>query len=358
MTRETSTAPNCGSEAAALGSASAPKVVMPNLQLYPLRFAPIYQYRLWGGRELTKWFKTPLPGDDPIGEAWVLSDRNDHASTVAEGALKGRTIAQLIEQAPEPMLGKYFRHFSRFPLLLKFLDVQEMLSVQVHPSDSESDLIPKGETGKTEAWVVLEAKSGSLVYAGLKPGVTPGNLRVLSMQTVNDCLSNFPPSRGQAIVIDAGTVHSVGKGVVLFEIQENSDVTFRLYDWDHIDPKSRKRRPLQLDQALACVDFAQGQIRPVEPVMESGQPVRRERLFDCSHFKLWRVQSAVPFTVGAADAPRVLVCLEGLGSVEHIGETYAVEKGAVMLLPASVGVCRFEPTGGVTILEIALPDHA
>jgi mannose-6-phosphate isomerase len=330
---------------------------MPHLQLYPLRFAPIYQYRLWGGRELAKWSKAPLPGADPVGEAWVLSDRSDHPSIVADGALKGRTIAQLIALAPEPMLGKFARRFSRFPLLLKFLDVEKMLSVQVHPSDSETALIPNGETGKTEAWVILDAKPGSEVYAGLKPNVTPADLRALSEQTVNDCLASFSPSQGQAIVIAAGTVHSVGKGVVLFEIQENSDVTFRLYDWDHVDPKSLERRPLQIDQALACVDFAQGRIRPVEPVMEPGQPPLRERLFDTSHFRLWRVRSATPFTVGAADAPRILVCLEGQGGIEYSGETFAMEKGAVMLLPASVGVCRFQPSGVVTMLEIALPDQ-
>jgi mannose-6-phosphate isomerase len=334
-----------------------PEIAMPEVRLYPLRFLPIYQYRLWGGRELAKWFSTPLPGGDPVGEAWILSDRNDHPSIVKEGPLRGLTIAQLIELAPESMLGKFAGHFSRFPLLLKFLDVQKMLSVQVHPSDSESNLIPNGETGKTEAWIVLEAKSGSQVYAGLKHGVTSADLRGLSKQTVNDCLPSFSPSRGQAIVIEAGTVHSVGNGVVLFEIQENSDVTFRLYDWDHIDPKSCERRPLQLDLALTCIDFAQGQIGPIEPVIDPDQPPVRERLFDCSHFRLWRVRSTAPFTVGAANAPRVLVCLEGFGSVEHVGEPFAMEKGAVMLLPASVGVCRFQPDEAVTMLEIALPEH-
>ena len=107
---------------------------MTKSALYPLRFEPIYQYRLWGGRRLADWLKTPLPGDGPIGEAWLLSDRDEHPSRVAEGPLKGRTIAQLMEQSPELILGKLARRFRRFPLLLKFLDVQEMLSVQVHPS--------------------------------------------------------------------------------------------------------------------------------------------------------------------------------------------------------------------------------
>jgi hypothetical protein len=114
----------------------------------------------------------PLPGDGPIGEAWILSDRDDHPSRVADGPLKGRTIGQLMEQCPEQLMGKLAGRFHRFPLLLKFLDAREMLSVQVHPSDAHKDLLPAGETGKTEAWVVLEAGTESRIYAGLKPGTT------------------------------------------------------------------------------------------------------------------------------------------------------------------------------------------
>ena len=130
---------------------------MSQVPLYPLRFEPIYQYRLWGGRRLADLLTAPLPGDGPIGEAWVLSDREDHPSRVANGPLKGRTIAELLDQSPEPVLGKLAQRFRRFPLLLKFLDAREMLSVQVHPSDKQTNLLPKGESGKTEAWVVLEA---------------------------------------------------------------------------------------------------------------------------------------------------------------------------------------------------------
>jgi mannose-6-phosphate isomerase len=328
---------------------------MTEAPLYPLRFTPIYQYRLWGGRRLADWLKAPLPGDGPIGEAWLLSDRDEHPSRVAEGPLKGQTIALLIKQSPKPILCKLARRFRRFPLLLKFLDVQEMLSVQVHPSDSQANLIPKGETGKTEAWVVLEAESGSRVYAGLKPGTTAEDLRALSKRTVNKYLASFTPHRGQGILIEAGAVHSLGDGVVVFEVQENSDVTFRLYDWDHIDPTTGHRRALQVEKAMACVDLKQGPIRPILPVVESLQPAMRERLFDCPHFRLWRLQGAAPFAVGVVDEPRVLVCLDGIGNIEHNGADFTMEKGAVVLLPAAVGACRFRPQGPVTLLDIAIP---
>jgi mannose-6-phosphate isomerase len=333
------------------------KKVMTKSPLYPLRFTPIYQYRLWGGRRLADWLKVPLPIDGTIGEAWLLSDRDDHPSRVAEGPLKGRTIAQLMEQSPKLILGKLAQRFRRFPLLLKFLDVQKMLSVQVHPPDDKADLIPKGETGKTEAWVVLEADPASRVYAGLKLGVTAEDLRGLSKQTVDNCLASFTPQRGQGILIEAGVVHSLGDGVVVFEVQENSDVTFRLFDWEHIDPKTGHPRALQVEKALTCVDLEQGPIRPIAPVVETMQPAMRERLFDGPHFRLWRLQGAAPFAVGAADEPRVLVCLDGIGNIEYNGADFTMEKGAVMLLPAAVGACRFRPEGPVTLLDIAVPNQ-
>src|SRR5665647_318572 len=185
--------------------------------LYPLRFMPIYQYRLWGGRRLSSWLNTPLSGEGPVGEAWLLSDRDDHPSYVAEGPLRGRTITQLMEHSPQLILGTLSRRFKRFPLLLKYLDVQTMLSVQVHPADDDPHLIPDGETGKTEAWVVLEAAPDSRVYAGLKPGVTAENLRTLSKETVAANLAGLTPQRGQAILIEAGVVHSLGNGVLVFE---------------------------------------------------------------------------------------------------------------------------------------------
>jgi hypothetical protein len=132
---------------------------------YPLRFDPIYQYRLWGGRRMADLLAAPLPADVPIGEAWILSDRDDYPSVVADGPLKGKTIGQLLKEMPQELLGKLAGRFSRFPVLLKFLDVSKTLSVQVHPSDADTELIPAGESGKTEAWVILEAGPESRIDA-------------------------------------------------------------------------------------------------------------------------------------------------------------------------------------------------
>jgi mannose-6-phosphate isomerase len=325
--------------------------------MYPLRFEPIYQYRLWGGRRLANLLAAPLPGDGPIGEAWILSDRPDHPSRVADGPLKGRTIAELMAQCPQQLMGKLAGRFPRFPLLLKFLDAHEMLSVQVHPSDAHRDLLPAGESGKTEAWVVLEAGTASRIYAGLKPGTTVDDLRrALAGGTVAEHLAYFAPKPGDGVFIPAGTVHTLGGGVVVFEVQQNSDVTFRLYDWDHVDAKSGQPRPLQVDQALACINYAAGAGGLAAPVLEAATPVERERLFDCDRFRLWRLRGESPFTVGAPDVPRVLVCIEGKGRIEHGGATNETAKGDVFLLPAVLGACAFQPRGAVNVLEIEIPE--
>ena len=253
------------------------------MPLYPLRFEPIYQYRLWGGRRLATLLSAPLPGDGPIGEAWVLSDRTDHQSLVANGPLKGQTLGQVMKQFREQLMGKLSSRFSRFPLLLKFLDARAMLSVQVHPSDAHPELIPAGDTAKTEAWVVIDAKKGSRIYAGLKSGTTAGALRQsLDDGTIADHLVCINPKAGDAVFIPAGTVHSLGEDVVVFEVQQNSDVTFRLYDWGHVDAKTGQPRPLQVDQALASVGFADSKGGLVTPIVVTTTPVERERLFDCT----------------------------------------------------------------------------
>jgi mannose-6-phosphate isomerase len=318
--------------------------------LYPLRFEPIYQYRLWGGRRLATLLRDPLPNGGPVGEAWILSDRADHPSRVADGPLKGWTLGQLMDMAQDQLMGKLAWRFLRFPLLLKFLDALEMLSVQVHPA--------AGLYAKTEAWVVLEAGKRSCIYAGLKPHTTPEALRQsLRSGTVPDDLVGIDPKPGDGVFIPAGTVHSLGGDVVVFEIQQNSDTTFRLYDWDHVDADTGKPRPLQIDQAFAAIDFEESDAGLVLAVEEAVSPVERKRLFDCPYFSLWTLNGREEFTVGAEEMPRVLVCTAGAGQIEHGDITYPVGKGDVWLLPAVVGKSIFRPSGLVAMLEIAIPSR-
>jgi mannose-6-phosphate isomerase len=328
---------------------------MKDTPLYPLRFAPIYQYRPWGGRRLAELLSAPLPRDETVGEAWLLSDRDDEASRVADGPLKGKTLEQLLVQSEQQMLGRLSGRFTRFPLLLKALDVRRTLSVQVHPSDDYPELIPAGDTGKTEAWIVADTGPEARIYAGLKPGTSAGVLRdAIASGTVAGQLASFTPKPGDAVLLRAGTVHSASD-VVVFEIQQNSDTTFRLFDWGRVDPRTGRQRPLQVSQAMACIDFAQGTVETLIPRVEQSEPVLREKLVQCDQFGLTRMSGAIPFSVGAAGLPRVLVCLAGNGQLEHAGESYTFGKGDVFLLPAAVGACPCQPYGTVCLLEVSLP---
>lgn len=263
----------------------------------------------------------------------------------------------MMEQSPEELLGKLAGRFRHFPLLLKFLDARDTLFVQVHPSDRQTAYLPPGESGKTEAWVVLEAGAKGCIYAGLTPETTEANLRVaIANGTVTQHLTSFKPRPGDSVLLTAGTVHSLGD-LVVFEVQENSDVTFRLYDWDHIDGRTGQPRTLHVDQALACIDFAQGAIGPGTPVVEERASVLRERILDCEHFAVSRFQGGCPFTVGAAGTPRIVVCMAGEGQLEYAGGQYAFGNGDVVLLPAAVGACLCQPRGALMLLEISLPER-
>jgi mannose-6-phosphate isomerase len=180
--------------------------------------------------------------------------------------------------------------------------------------------------------------------------------RALGNNTIADRLVSIVPKPGDAVFIPAGTVHSLGNGVVVFEVQQNSDVTFRLYDWGHVDAKTGQPRSLQVEQAMACIDYDRSASGLVAPLAETRTPVERERLFDCEAFQLWRLRGDKPFRVGAVAEPRVLVCIDGSGQVEYDGMPYTAGKGDVWLLPAESGVCVFRPRGAVTILEIGIPN--
>lgn len=325
-------------------------------KMYPLKFDPIYQYRLWGGRRLEHLLSKPLPKDESVGEAWILSDRKDHASEVIDGSLKGTTITELFTDHQQEIMGKLSDQFDRFPLLLKFLDCHEVLSVQVHPSDDQKEYIPEGDTGKTEAWVVLETSDDSRIYAGLTEGTNKENLlQSINNKSASERLHSFVPKKNDAVFIHSGTVHTL-KGAVVFEVQENSDVTFRLYDWDRKDPKTGKPRELQVDKAIACIDFDQVDIGPVKP--EKSDVIKNsEKVFDNDHFKLWRIESESDFTVGFKDEPVILVCLEGNGHMKYNDTNFGIDKGEVMLLPASIGQLKFHPEGEITLLQIAIPEN-
>src|SRR6185437_1164431 len=181
----------------------------------------------------------------------------------------------------------------------------------VHPADDQTALLPQGESGKTEAWVVLHSGAAGRIYAGLNPRSTAEDLRrFLATRPMADHLATLTPQTGDAVLLPAGTVHSL-RDTVVFEVQQNSDVTFRLDDWDRIDAKTGRRRPLQVAQALACMIFPQGPVTRVLPVVEAAHAALRESLFLRDHGGLWRLQGGTNFAVGKRDTALLLVCIEG-----------------------------------------------
>jgi mannose-6-phosphate isomerase len=329
---------------------------MDDVPLYPLRFDPIFRPMIWGGRRLAELLPGAPRDGQPIGEAWVLSDQGDSSSVVSEGPLRGRTLRELMERAGTRLLGRIVPRTGRFPLLLKFLDARANLSVQVHPDDERAARVVDGAQGKTEAWVILRADGGSQVYAGLRPGVDEGSLRQAlgGGRSVADCLHSYSPRPGDCIFLPAGTVHALGAGLMLFEVQQTSDITYRLYDWDRVDARTGLPRELHVEQSLACTDFAAGPCDPVRPVVAATDSVRTERLVACDYFRLWRHQGDRPFSAGAEGECRVVVGVEGLADLEHQGRAYPVGPGTVVLLPAEVGACACRPRGNVTLLECGL----
>lgn len=326
--------------------------------LYPLCFEPICQYRLWGGRRLGA-LNTAFASDGLVGEVWLLSDRDDFSNRVRNGVFKGATLGEILNSNQEELMGKYKDYYRRFPLLLKFLDASEMISIQVHPKCSNKEYLKNDERSKTEGWIALEAGSESCIYAGVKAGITERDLRkALQENRLTDCLRRFHAKPGDAFFLPAGTIHSLGDTVV-FEVQENSDTTYRLYDWNRIDAKTGLSRELQIEAALVCADLApstEGGLRT--PVIEAASPVLRELVFDCKHFKLWRHSGKTAFSVGEKEEPRVLAAIKGGGFISSEGDKYSIEKGQIMLLPAITGKCTFEPQEESIILEIALPQRA
>jgi mannose-6-phosphate isomerase len=315
---------------------------------------------VWGGRRLGEVLGKPLPAAVPYGESWEISDHPSHRSVVAEGPRAGRTLRDLMEREAEALLGAAV---PGFPWLVKFLDAWDWLSVQVHPDEESVGSLWPGEGSKTEAWFVLAASPESWVYAGLLPGVDEKALReAVAAGRAADCLHRFRPRPGDCLFLPAGTVHAVGGGVLLAEVQQTSDATFRLFDWNRRDAQGRSRE-LHVEQAMACMDWRSGPIRPVRAEgypQEPGGPAApgavRQRLVSCRYFLLDYVRQSEPFTCGGAGRLRVLVALHGRGALESGGERYSLTAGDTLLLPAALEDATCYPERPLGLLVATLPD--
>ncbi|QDT74355.1 type I phosphomannose isomerase catalytic subunit [Lacipirellula limnantheis] len=324
---------------------------------YLLRFQPIFRRYLWGGRRLgTMLGKAIGPGDD-YAESWEIVDHGDDQSVVLNGALSGKTLGDLVREQPAKLLGDGVPATS-FPLLFKFLDCNRTLSVQVHPNDEQGAELDPPDLGKTEAWVVLAAEPGSNIYAGLKPGVTAEQLAAaIASGHCESCLHAFAARVGDCVFIPAGTVHALGAGLVIAEIQQASDTTFRLHDWDRVDAAG-KPRPLHVEESLATIDYARGPVASQHPQFIASSI---ERLVACDKFLLDRLKLADggSATIGGDGSFHLLAVLEGGAAITTQTTSGPREEvlsaGQTALLPAAAGRAKIASQGNLTLLDVSLP---
>jgi mannose-6-phosphate isomerase len=320
--------------------------------LYPLRFRPIFRRYLWGNRRLgTVLGKEIGPGND-YAESWEISDHGADQSLVEDGPLRGSTLGELVQQRGEELLGRHAPR-PRFPLLVKFLDAAQPLSVQVHPNDAQAATQTPPDLGKTEVWVILAADPGSTIYAGLRPGLDRQQLAdAIGRGTCDRVLHRFHPAVGDCVFLPAGTVHALGKGLLVAEIQQSSDTTFRLFDWNRLGPDGNPRA-LHVEQGLAVVDFARGPVGP-QPPQPTGQSWIN-RLAICDKFILDRWEFDRRETVGGDQRCHVVCVLEGGVLIEGDPSGHPLAPGGTALLPACLGAVAVSPQGKTVLLDAYLP---
>jgi mannose-6-phosphate isomerase len=292
----------------------------------PLRFEPFLRPMIWGGRNIARYLGKNLPTPEAYGESWEVSDHALHQSRLATASYFGVTLRQLMDEHRRELLGPAADRFAVFPWLIKLLDAKDWLSVQVHPDEEAVKKLLPGESAKTEAWYVLDAAPDSRIYAGLKPGIGPHQLRdALQHDAVLDCLHAFTPKAGDCVFIPAGAIHTFGGGLFLAEIQQTSDATFRLFDWNRRDAKGQPRK-LHVEESFASIHWDQG---PIEPIAATAA----NPLVKCRYFEIERFGFASSFALGGADRLQALIVTHGQGRFDN-GEFFM--PGDVWILPAAM----------------------
>lgn len=318
---------------------------------YPLTFEPIFKERIWGGRDIETQYKKALPDGVRVGESWEISDRPGDASVIANGPLTGRSLRWLMESDSAGLLGSLSPMPARFPLLIKIIDAHEKLSLQVHPPAAVADRL--GGEPKTEMWYVAQAGPGAELFVGLKPGVTRAEFeQKIASQTVAECFHRIPVTAGDSVFLQSGRVHALGANIMIFEVQQNSDTTYRVFDWNRVDA-SGKPRELHIAQSLASIDFndfAPGLLPSKFVPAETGQirPLVNNDLFRVSVRKLEAGQSMKL----AGGRMRILGIVEGQLRLLGGGQDVGLSAGQFSLLPANLKETTLAPATAATFLEI------
>lgn len=321
-------------------------------ELTLLRFQPILRNYLWGGRRLGTVLGKQLGDDEHYAESWEIVDHGEDQSIVVGGSFAGCKLHELVADHGQSLFGRHYPQ-ARFPLLFKFLDAQRTLSVQVHPNDEQAAKLVPPDMGKTEAWLVVEAEPNSKIYAGLKPGIGRDALeRALGNGECDSCLHEFEAKVGDCVFIPAGTVHALGSGLLIAEIQQASDTTYRLFDWNHID-RDGNRRPLHIEQALATIDYSRGAVTP-QTARRTGRS-NVERLVECEKFVLDRQQLISPTTIVNDDRFHILTMIDGSATIGADGSTQNLHRGETILMPACCNLVEIAPEGRGVLIDMYLP---
>ncbi len=298
------------------------------MELYPLKFENIFHEKVWGGQGLKEILDKPLPSNKKIGESWELSGHPSALSVVKEGTLKGKSITELVRDFPEEILGKKLAtRYSDFPLLFKFIDANDKLSIQVHPNDQYARK-HEGDLGKTEAWYVVDAKPGATIICGLKKGATPESVEIgVKTNQLESELHEIPVKTGDVIYLSPGTVHALGAGIVIYEVQEASDVTYRLYDWGRVGLDGRPR-DLHIEDSLKVINYADTTEHQMQP--------KGNLLVTCPYFSIEKDEVQGSLDRELSDRFEVVTAIAGMGEIAWNNFTVPLKKGETVLIPAGL----------------------
>lgn len=305
--------------------------------LYPLKFKPVYKDYIWGGRNLEKLNKV-LP-EGKIAESWEIACHKDGMSIVCNGNLAGSTLEEIISKYSEEILGHKINNKNKFPLLAKFIDANDWLSVQVHPDDDYARVHENGENGKSEMWYIISAKPGSKLVYGLKQGINKETfLEKIKANNIENCLNFIEVSEGDIIDIPPGMIHAIGGGIVLAEIQQSSNITYRVYDYDRVD-KNGNKRELHINKAIEVVSINSPVTTKTEFKKDTiNENCTRERKISNKYFKvdLYNIDGSITETTDGSKF-YIYMIVEGEGQLKYRDGFINIKLGDSIFIPASLG---------------------
>ncbi len=307
---------------------------------YPLKFESIYKERVWGSNRLASLLNKELPQNKSIGESWEISAHQEGVSVVSNGIFCGVSLQELIKNHGEHILGsRHEEYLEKFPLLIKFIDANDRLSVQVHP-DNEYALANEGELGKTEAWYIIDAKPNAKLIYGLKQGITPAVFnQLISEGRIMETLNEIEVKAGDFFYIPAGTIHAIGEGIIVAEIQQNSDTTYRVYDWDRMGLDGNPRE-LHIPKALDVIDFSINEtLTSLTSTSQLGEHYHLINYISSPFFSIEFIEIKSHYNGSlSSEKFEILIAIEGCFVILY-GENQveSIPKGTTLLLPASLG---------------------